>query len=181
MADRINPDKKLLGTPDFGYEKNVNIQFPLDEAERVEVGGNDRRASVSSRSDGRIYYNARDKLLTFNFTFEALNVAVGENFAYWQNISPTHDLVFSHIGLNAELAGQGIHLTEVTGTPGASPATIEPKAPNLNRSTSSQFALCHVMADGTGISGLTETGIAIDYVAIEGVYGHEEMRLLDTV
>lgn len=31
--------QKLLGTPDFGYEKNVNIQYPLDPEERVDVGG----------------------------------------------------------------------------------------------------------------------------------------------
>jgi hypothetical protein len=34
---KINPKK--LGTPQFGYEKNVNIQYPLDADARVEVGG----------------------------------------------------------------------------------------------------------------------------------------------
>lgn len=162
----------MSGEPKIGY---------TDDRAGTEgvVRGSDGRWNTSARTDGRIFYNARDRKLTFNFTFEALNVAVGEYFAYWKNISSTHELVFNHVGLNAELAGQGIQLVEVDGD--ADGDIVVPKAVNLNQSTASAHALCRVMTDGTGIEDLAEKGVPLDYASIEGVYGHEELRILDTV
>ncbi len=39
MGSPLTNKKVHRRTPSYGYEKNVNIQYPLDEDERVDIGG----------------------------------------------------------------------------------------------------------------------------------------------
>lgn len=142
----------------------------LEEAE-----GSDGRLNVSSRADGRGYYNSRDEKQCYTVAFDFQSAAAGEFAAYWKNESTSKELVISSIGLNSVEASR-IKLWVVTGTAAAG-TVLTPT--NLNV-PSSKAATAIAMEGGsasTGITGLTGAKL-IDFAYVSAT-GHEEFRLDD--
>lgn len=151
------------------------IQYTSDSTGSLEKAqGSDNRFNVSSRSDGRAYYNSRENSRTFSLVWDDASSAAGDMILYWKNTDTTgKHLVIASIGLNSELACSfKLHL--VTGT-AASGSTTTPFC--LNQSAPKTAAATAMEAAGTAITGLTSTAV-IDHVAC-GADGHEEFRLND--
>lgn len=140
-----------------------------------QVSGSDGRLNVSSRSDNRAYYNARDEGRAFNLTYDHQTAAPGEFCAYWKNTDPNLQLVISSIGANVETAAR-VELHRVTGTV-AGGEVITPINPTP--SSNSANAVCRQGLSSDALTGLTSDG-RIDFIGI-GPTSHEEFRLHDVV
>ena len=141
-----------------------------------EAHGSDSRLNVSSRADGRAYYNSRDQGQCFTLVFDHQSAAAGEFSAYWQNTSADKELVISSVGLNSVEASR-IKLHFVTGTAagGSSGSPV-----NMNKVASKQAgSVARIGASGDAITGLTSAGL-IDFAAVTAT-GHEEFRLSDRI
>jgi len=153
------------------------IQYTNDSNGALEkMKGSDSRANVSARSDGRSYYNSRDKAQSYSIVFDFQSAAAGEFGFYFKNDN-TNGLTFvvDSVGLNSVEASR-IKLWYVSGTAAAG-TLIAPT--NLN-SASGNTAVATVMegaSAATGITGLTTAGV-IDFAYIQAT-GHEELRLVD--
>ena len=148
-----------------------DISRSLEQAE-----GSDGRLNVSSRSDGRRYYNSRDLKRSFTAVFDHQSAAAGEYSAYWQNTSTSRDLVISSVGLNV-VENARIKLWFVTGTAGGG-ATMTPVNMNYTSSKAAEATALQGQS-GSGISGLTAAGV-IDFAFVTA-NGHEEFRLEDSI
>ena len=116
--------------------------------------GSDGRLNVSSRTDGRDYYNSRDQGLTFSTPFCFIGGEAGEFASYYKNTSSTYNFVVSHIMISADVAAT-FKLWFVSGTAAAG-TTVTPT--NDNRTKQSNAAPAIAMEGNTaptGITGLT--------------------------
>jgi len=155
----------------------ARIEYKNDRTRAFEEAeGSDGRLNVSARSDGRRYYNSRDKKKTFTAVYEHVDAVAGEYSMYIQNTSKTDELVISSIGLNTDEAAK-IKLWFVTGT-AAGGATMTPVNTNHGSSNDAE-ATARQGTSGSGLSGLTTDGI-VD-LAFVASGGHEEFRLEDTI
>ena len=120
-----------------------------------EMQGSDGRGNVSSRSDGREYYNSRDKQRCFCFPFEMTNATATEYFSYWKNTSISEHLVISSATINSVNACR-IKAWIVSGT-AAGGDVVTPA--NTNRAKGKDASESEAMEGGaaaTGITGLTQ-------------------------
>ena len=80
------------------------IQYVGDDGSGFdEVQGSDRRFNVSSRSDGRAYYNSRDRSESYVATFDDANATAADYVFYLKNTKTDgKHLVIQHVGLNCE-------------------------------------------------------------------------------
>lgn len=152
-------------------EYKSDVDRGLQEAE-----GSDGRLNVSSRSDGRRYYNSRDVKKTFTAVFDHQSAAAGEYSMYIQNTSNTDELVISSIGLNS-VQNSRIKLWFVKGT-AAGGSVMTPVNTNHGSSNDAD-ATARQGSSGSGVSGLTTDGI-VDF-AFVSANGHEEFRVDDTI
>lgn len=159
------------------------INFVSDVTGSVEeMHGSDGRANVSSRSDGRRYYNSRDVNEAYSLTFDDANASDGDYVVYLKNDKTDgQHMVVSAVGINCEAASSVFKLSVVTGTAGGGVATTPT---NLNQGgvakTATVTALTTADSSVTPMSGLTEDKL-VDIAGISGAYGHEEFRLQDTL
>ena len=156
----------------------ARIEFKNDVTRAFEEAeGSDGRMNVSSRSDGRAYYNSRDLGQCYALTFQH-TAAIAAEYSFWlQNTSVDKTLVVSSIGVNA-IDTARVKLWFTTGV-GADGGLIVPR--NLNGSSPNDAAcVARETAAATPISHLAVSGIHIDQVAMSA-YGHEELRLSDRV
>ena len=148
----------------------------------ARVRGSDNRENVSSRSDSRGYYNARDRGQTYSVVFDFQSAANTEYGGYWQNNHPDGlQLIISHVGLNVEVAAR-LKMHYVTGT-AAGGTAVTPL--NENRSSPNQAMGSGVVtamegaSAATGITGLTSVGVA-DFIGLPAT-GHDEFRTGDRI
>ena len=159
----------------IGYTNDVT------ENEQI-VKGSDGRLNVSSRSDGRRYYNARDESEAYSLVFDDANASAGDYVVYIKNAKTDgKHLVVSGVGMNCEAASASFKLSMVTGTPvGGTTATPV----NLNQAGVARSATVDAQtitdSSATPFTGLTEDKV-VDHVASTGAYGHAEFRLQDTL
>ena len=153
----------------------TQLQYPNDITGSIQiVHGSDGRLNVSSRSDGRAYYNSRDLKQTYSVVFDDPDCDVGDEFFFLQNDNTTLELVIDSIGINATLVGSFKLQFDDGVMSGAT--TLTPV--NLNHGSSNNAVVTCV-----GNALLTGTSIpdgVIDHLAIN-VAGHEEFRLNDRV
>ncbi len=159
-----------MGKITYTNDVNGNLQ---------EVQGSDGRLNVSSRADGRGYYNSRDESESFTLVYEDANCSSGDYVAYIKNTKTDgKHMVIRSVGLNSD-TNTAFQFVTVSGTPagGAVAATMN----NLNQAgvakTASADAFTVVDSDTTSISGLT-TDKVLDCVNVSA-NGHEEFRLQD--
>ena len=121
------------------------------------IKGSDNRLNVSSRSDGRRYYNSRDLSQTYTLPFDDAACSAGDfNVALFNNRTDGKSMVISVVNVNA-LAVASFKIHEVTGTAaGGAVATVpyrenRAKTPNAATVTASTVA----NSDSSPISGLT--------------------------
>lgn len=149
---------------------------------REEAQGSDGRLNVSSRADGRGYYNSRDESESYSMVFDDATASAGDFVAYIKNTDTTgKHLVVRSVGINSDEAAVSFKLVTVTGT-AVGGATITPT--NLNQGGVARSA--NAIVSGPVASGSTPmTGISIakviDHAGISAVFGHEEFRLQDQV
>lgn len=156
---------------------SINIEFRNDVTNAKEdTQGSDGRLNVSSRTDGRRYYNSRDRGQTYSMVWEFATAASTEYAAYLKNTSTDKTLVISSIGLNAEVATR-FQLDTVTGT--AVGTAITPFNTNTAAEHAASVTALEGASAGTGITGLT-IDQKIDQAWVQAT-GHEEFRLNDTV
>ena len=80
------------------------------------IKGSDNRLNVSSRSDGRRYYNSRDLSQTYTLPFDDAACSAGDfNVALFNNRTDGKSMVISVVNVNA-LAVASFKIHEVTGT-----------------------------------------------------------------
>lgn len=143
-----------------------------------ETHGSNSRLNVSSRADGRRYYNSRDAKQSYSFTWTFADAVTGETAAFLKNTSTDgKHLVIDAVGLNSATATR-FKMSFVTGSP-ANGTSVTPT--NLNK-TSSNAAAADAQegaAAANGVTNLTPDG-EIDF-AFCTADGHEEFRLADTV
>jgi len=157
----------------------ARIDYKNDVTRAVEEAeGSDGRLNVSSRSDGRPYYNSRDEEQCYTVAFDFQSAAAGEFGVYWKNTNSSgKDLVISSVGINSVEASR-IKLWFVSGT-AAGGTTLVPT--NLNRH-SSNAATATAMEGGSAATGITGlTGEALIDFAYCTATGHEEFRLSDRI
>lgn len=121
-----------------------------------EAKGSDNRSNVSSRQDGRPYYNSRDESLTFSLLWDDVSSEAGDMILYWKNTDKTgKDLVISFADLNSANTDSSFKLHLVTGT-AASGSIVSPFCANQVKPKSAQATAME--AAGTPITGLTISG-----------------------
>ena len=153
------------------------IQFTSNQTGSLEkMTGSDGRASVSSRTDSRSYYNSRDKGQAYSIPFDFQSATAGEFGGYFKNASTNGKIfVVDSIGVNTVEASR-IKLWFVSGT-AAGGTNLIPT--NLNRASGN--AATSTAMEGasaaTGITGLSSDAL-IDIVYVTAT-GHEEFRLDD--
>jgi len=159
----------------------IGITSDATGAEEI-VGGSDKRFNTSARSDGRGYYNSRDKSESYSLTFDDANATANDYVVYLKNTrTDGKHIVLRSVGLNCEAASSSFKLSLVTGTAGGG-ATATPV--NLNQAgvarQSGSTSLATADSGVTPMSGLTESK-CFDHTGISGAYGHGEFRLQDQV
>ncbi len=124
--------------------------------------GSDGRLNVSSRTDGRGYYNSRDLGQSYSVSFSHPLSAAGEYSFYFKNNSTSKHFVVSDLDIHSDLGGR-FKLWFVTGT-GGDGVSVTPT--NLNRNSNND-ADATVLEDGAGttISGLTQDGL-VDFMGV---------------
>ena len=157
----------------------AEIQFENDTTGALEkVHGSDGRLNVSSRADGRRYYNSRDDKQTYSFTWTFADAATGETAAYLKNTSTDgKHLVIDSVGLNAAAATR-FKMSFVKGA-AANGTAVTPTNLNKTSSNAANATAEEGAGTGAGITNLTPDG-EIDF-AFCTADGHEEFRLADTV
>ena len=157
---------------------STQIEFRNDQTNAKEdTEGSDGRLNVSSRTDGRRYYNSRDVGQTYSVAFNFNTAASTEYALYVKNTSTSKTLVVSSIGINSEVATR-FQLDTVTGTAAAG-TLLTPF--NLNTSAAKAASATCMEGDSAagGITGLTiESKVDIAYCTATG---HEELRLNDSL
>lgn len=153
------------------YIDDVNGNFQ-------EAHGSDSRLNVSSRSDGRGYYNSRDESESYSLVFDDANATALDFVVYLKNDkSDGKHLVVRSVGVNAEV-NMKVSFLIVTGTAGGGAAATPF---NLNQGgvvkIATATALTTADSSATPMSGLT-AGAEIDHVNILAG-GHEEFRFQD--
>lgn len=145
-----------------------------------EAHGSDSRLNVSSRADGRGYYNSRDQSESYVLIFDDANATVLDFVVYLKNIKTDgKHLVIRSAAVNCEVNTK-VSFVTVTGTAGGGVAATPA---NLNfagvAKTATVTALTTADSGSTPMSGLT-ADVEIDHVNCLA-NGHEEFRFQDQV
>lgn len=157
------------------------VDFSNDVTNSEEQAkGSDGRLNVSSRSDGRGYYNSRDESQSFSLVFEDANATTNDFVVYLRNDKEDgKHMVIRSASINGEVVSKFSFMT-VTGT-AAGGTTATPV--NLNFAgkvqTATVTALSTADSSVTPMSGLTADK-EIDHVQVTAG-GHEEFRFQDQI
>jgi hypothetical protein len=152
------------------------IQYRNDLTRALEYSeGSDGRLNVSSRTDSRGYYISRDQEQAYSLVFDFQSATATEIGFYLKNISTSHHIVISAIGVNSTEDSK-IRLVNVSGTPAAGTA-ITPSNMNVSSSNAASTTAFEGASAATGITGLSVTS-QIDRLRILSG-GHQEFRLDD--
>ena len=146
-----------------------------------DIKGSDNRFNVSSRADGRGYYNSRDESQSFVLLFNDANCTTGDFIVHIQNQKADgQHLVIRSIGINSDTASSWDIVT-VTGTAGGGNVAATPV--NLNfagvANSATVTANTVVDSDSSPITGLTAVDEFDHLNVVAG--GHEEFRFQDQV
>lgn len=159
MAQRLNYTDDVKG----------NIQ---------EVQGSDGRLNVSSRADGRGYYNSRDKSESYTLTFNDAGATIADWVVYLKNDKTDgKHLVIRSASINGEvLSSFELHTVTGTAADGASATPL-----NLNQAGVARSATATAMtvadSETTPIAGLTSAAKIDQLQVVAG--GHGEFLLND--
>ena len=152
---------------EISYQNDVTLN-------EQRAQGSDGRLNVSSRTDGRAYYNSRDLSNAYSLAWKDASTATGDIVAYWKNTHSTKTLVIDAIGFNSSSTSTwSLHLGS-DDTAGGGVATV-PLC--LNRVKPIDADATALTADSSTITGVT-AGSLIDTGYCQA-YGHGEFRLLE--
>lgn len=157
----------------------IDYTNDINNAEE-KAKGSDGRLNVSSRADGRGYYNSRDASESYSLVFDDANATALDFVVYLKNTKTDgKHLVIRSASVNGEVTSKFSFLL-VTGTAGGG-ATATPT--NLNQAGQAKqataIALTTADSGSTPMSGLT-AGVEFDHVQVTAG-GHEEFRFQDQV
>ena len=161
------------------------IQYVGDDGTGFdEVQGSDRRFNVSSRSDGRAYYNSRDRSEAYVATFDDAKATAADYVFYLKNTKTDgKHLVIQHVGLNCESVSAVFKMVLVDSSVAPSGGTtITPTNNNQAGVAKSATVDCQGPTDSDStpmtLSAVTDT---LDIASTTGAFGHEEFRSADTI
>ncbi len=155
----------------------TQINYPNDVTGSIQIAhGSDGRLNVSSRIDGRRYYNSRDLEQSYSVPFQDADADAAEFVAYIKNTDTTKTLVVSSIGINSSIAGTFI-LHKMNSTVGTGTDLVPV---NLNFASPNTAAM--IAVKGTGGVGVAGAGSAaiLDVLQV-ATNAHEEFRLENTL
>lgn len=159
----------------------AKIDYTNDVTSAEEIAkGSDGRLNVSSRADGRGYYNSRDLSESYTLTFNDANATTGDYVVYLRNDKTDgKHMVIRSISVNGEVLS-AFDLVTVTGTAGGGAAA----APvNMNQAgvakSATTTALTTADSGSTPMSGLS-TQFELDHLQVMAG-GHGEFLLQDQV
>ena len=158
----------------------IDITSDATGSEEV-VQGSDKRLNVSSRADGRGYYNSRDESESYSFLFNDANCTAGDYICHLQNKKTDgKHMVLRSASVNSD-AVSSFEFVTVTGTAAGGAVAATPV--NLNQAgvarTATVTANTVVESDVSPMSGLAD-GVEFDHVNVVAG-GHEEFRFQDQV
>lgn len=161
---------------------SFKIQFANDVSNALEeVRGSSGRLNVSSRQDGRAYYNSRDDQLTFALPFNMTLADTDEILVAWRNASPDKHLVISAVDVSVfEPVDIKVHVG--TGTP-ADGTELTPVNMNQSSSRAAPDDSAVMAMEGnttTPITGMTSSGV-VAYVSIGVAQTGQRIDLGDRV
>lgn len=160
----------------------VRVQYIDDiKGNFQEAHGSDSRLNVSSRADGRGYYNSRDESESYVLLFNDANCTAGDEVVHLQNKKTDgKHMVIRSIGINSDSASEWDVVT-VTGTASGGNVAATPVNLNFAGVTKSATVTANTVvdSDSTPMDGLTVVD-EIDHVAVVAS-GHEEFRFQDQI
>lgn len=146
-----------------------------------DIKSSDNRLDVTSRSDGRGYYNSRDQSESYVLPFNDANCTTADHIVHLQNTKTDgKHLVVRSIGINSDSASSWDVVT-VTGTAGGGAVAATPINLNFAGQAKSATVTANTVvdSDNSPISGLTDVS-EFDHVNVVAG-GHEEFRFEDQV
>ena len=146
------------------------------------VKGSDARLNVSSRADGRGYYNSRDESETYSLAFDDANASTADYIVYIKNDKTDgKEMVFSELIAGCESSSAIYKLSLVTGT-AVGGATLTPtndnQAGQSKESTSTSVGPADSSA--TPMTGLTESKVFTQF-STSGAYASKDVSLRDQI
>jgi len=159
------------------------IEYTNDETRALEEAqGSDGRINVSSRADGRGYYNSRDKSESYSLLYNDANASINDFVVYLKNAKTDgKHIVIRSVQVNSEVLSKFSFVT-VTGVAGGGTART---AVNLNQAGVARDATITALAtadsSSTPMSNLTADK-EIDHIQVAaGGYGEfkfqDQLRL----
>lgn len=158
----------------------MELQHESDVTGSLEkVKGSDNRQNVSSRADGRGYYNSRDESESFSLTFADASATTDDYVVFLSNDKTDgKDLVIRSASINGAVASS-FEFLRVSGTPSGGAVAATPFNLNVSGKTKSATAtaMTVVNSNSSPIGGVSDVGL-IDHVSLVA-NGHEEFRFHD--
>lgn len=148
---------------------------------KSQARGSDGRLNTSSRSDGRIYYNSRDRSESYTLVFDDAACSAGDfNVSLFNAKTDGKQMIIHTVEVSAlALASFKLHL--VTGT--AAGGAVEATPLNLNRAgrpnKATVIASTVANSDSSAISGLVSAGV-FSHKSI-GASDHADLHVEDTL
>ena len=151
----------------------ARIEYKNDQTRALEESeGSDGRLNVDARSGSLPYHVSKHKGQAYAFVYEHLAGADAEYSFYLQNTSTSKTMVIESVDINAS-ALCSVKMEVVTGT-AAGAGDVIPR--NVNLASANDAVGVFKQDTGGAITGLTDSGSAIDYIQV-GAGGHEELKL----
>lgn len=133
----------------------MKIQAQSKYGNIQEIHGSDNRLDVSSRSDGRAYYNSRDNGQCYTVKFDHQSAVAGEVSLYLQNTSDSSTVVLSSVDVSSDNSSK-VLVAFATGT--AAGGVSDASANCSKESSKSAMANIRSASSGDPVTGLTEGG-----------------------
>jgi len=146
-----------------------------------DIKSSDNRLDVTSRSDGRGYYNSRDESESYVLLFNDANCTTADKIVHLQNKKTDgKHLVIRSIGINSDSASSWDIVT-VTGTADTGAVAATPVNLNFAGVTKAATVTANTVVDSdtSPMGGLTVVD-EFDHVNVVAG-GHEEFRFQDQV
>ena len=116
----------------------IELEYISDTGAGVErVKGSDGRENVSSRSDSRIYYNSRDRSLSFSLNWDDASTATGDYVAMWVNDHTEKTLVIEGVEIGGQYASNWQLQSIINPSPGGGTAAT-PACLNRDKTSAAQ-------------------------------------------
>lgn len=157
----------------------AKVDFANDRTNADESAqGSDGRLNVSSRADGRGYYNSRDESESYVLTFFDTRATANDYVAYLKNDKTDgKHLIIQTIGVGSQTGAAVFKLIVATGTVtgGDSATPVNLNQGGVNR-TATVTARTASDSNASPLANVAEDSV-IDIIGVSEAYGHDDFHL----